>query len=186
MTRFLFALRQGWLYRREIKQFALTSKIPNVTQLELSYLIAKKIKVLALDFDGVLASHGQVQPDEEVVTWLNALSGTSIKLALLSNKPNQARRQYFQTAFPELLFIAGFPKKPYPQGLLAIAQHFKVPPQEVLLADDRLLTGVLASCLAGTQVAYVCPARQNFKARWLEESFFEAVRCLERWMMMGR
>lgn len=183
MTRFWFAVRQGWRYRQAIKQLAVGSKIANVTQLDLSHLIAKKVKVLALDFDGVLAPHGQTRPDTEVVTWLDAFRKTSIQLALLSNKPNQARRQYFQDAFPELLFIAGFPKKPYPQGLLAIAQHFQVSPNEVLLADDRLLTGVLASCLAGTQVAYVCPARQNFKARWLEEHFFETVRRIERWIL---
>lgn len=185
MTRFLFSLRHGWRHRHAIKRLAHEGRIANVVQLDVSYLVSRGIKVLALDFDGVLAAHGQSQPDADVVAWLKKLVDSPLKLALLSNKPNQERQTYFKAEFPELLFITGFPKKPYPHGLLAIAKQFEVQPQHVLLADDRLLTGVLASCLGGAQAAYVRPARQNFKTRWIEEVFFEAVRRLERLVILG-
>jgi hypothetical protein len=50
-----------------------------------------------------------------------------------------------------------------------------------VLLDDRLLTGVLATCLAGTGVVYITAPYVSFRNRFLVEGFFALIRIVERW-----
>ena len=77
--------------------------------------------------------------------------------------------------------IAGIKKKPYPDGLNAIIKDAKVKPNEVVLVDDRLLTGVLASLNAKTKIIYITDPRENlFSVFFLQECFFATLRFLEK------
>jgi hypothetical protein len=140
------------------------------------------IKVVALDFDGVLAPHGRTEPLPEAGNWLSrccAVFGEEM-VFILSNKPTQERREWFQSRHPGVRFISGVRKKPYPDGLDQVIRISGVQPHEVTLLDDRLLTGVLATCLAGTRVVYINAPYVDLAGNPFKELFFILLRTVER------
>lgn len=146
------------------------------------HLEALNITLLVLDFDGVMASHGEKTPRPEVLSWLTKLmqSWPGLKLAILSNKPLAERQAFFSAYYPEIIFKLAADKKPYPTGLQELAKQCDIPVSRVLLIDDRWLTGMLASLLAGAQGLYIQKPYVNFRARPVTESFFALLRALER------
>ncbi len=145
-------------------------------------LVARGITVLVLDFDGVLAPHGAQAPTAEVVAWLRrcAVILGEEKIFILSNRPDPQRADYFRRMFPSFHFIAGVRKKPYPDGLLRVMELSGATPEEVVLLDDRLLTGVLATCLAGTGVIYITDPYVSLAKQPIAECFFMLLRYVER------
>ena len=62
-----------------------------------------------------------------------------------------------------------------------IINDAKVKSSEVVLVDDRLLTGVLASLNAKTKIIYITEPRENlFSVFFLQECFFATLRFLEK------
>jgi uncharacterized protein len=135
-----------------------------------------------LDFDGVMACHGDLEPHPEVLLWLQHIVKTcpALKIAILSNKPLLARQLFFSTHFPEIIFFVTAFKKPYPTGLQQLAAQNGVSWSRVLLVDDRWLTGMLAAILAGTEGIYVQEPYANFRQRPIVETFFAFLRMIER------
>jgi len=99
---------------------------------------------------------------------------------ILSNKPTEERRIWFREHFPNARFIAAVRKKPYPDGLLAVAELAGVPPHSLLMIDDRLLTGCLAAVVAGVRPVYIRHPFISFGQRPFSELFFIMLRSLER------
>lgn len=140
------------------------------------------IQVLALDFDGVLAPHAADQPLQEVITWLQQASEVfgRDKIFILSNRPFGPRIDWFNQHFNGIRFISSVRKKPYPDGILRISELSSVPPDKILMVDDRLLTGSLSALLAGARVCYIRNPYQNFRQHPISETFFTSLRKLER------
>jgi len=148
---------------------------PNVQlhKISPSSLKQQGIEILALDFDGVLAAHGETYPNQELHNWLKE----SIKLFgaknifILSNKPMQKRIDYFKSYGID--FITEVKKKPYPDGLNKIIAFTGKNNQKLMLFDDRLLTGCLAASIAKVPVTYIT---KPYKLTL----FFNSLRFLER------
>lgn len=184
--RWWFALKNGWQQRANLKRFLQDAyQIRTLEEITLQKLDEAGIAILVLDFDGVLAGHDALYPTPEVEQWLRKLTHTigEQRIAILTNKPKPERVEYFNKHFPSIFLLQGVRKKPYPDGLLDIAFYKGVPPHRLVLVDDRLLTGMLATCLAFTQGWYFYPARRNFWRHPIKESFFSLLRLLERGLM---
>lgn len=139
------------------------------------------IEVLILDFDGVLAPHGEDQPLPALAPWLASAVAlfTAERIFILTNRPSAARAAYFAQHYPGLQLITGVRQKPYPDGLLKIQALAQMPARQMILYDDRLLTGALAACLAGCQIGYIRQPSINLRRHPLKELFFIALRKLE-------
>ncbi len=148
-------------------------------------LAVSDIQVLALDFDGVLAPHAADQPLQEVITWLQQASGVFGKdrIFILSNRPFGPRIDWFSQHFNGIRFISAVRKKPYPDGILRISQLSSVPPDKILMVDDRLLTGSLSALLAGARVCYIRNPYQNFSQHPVSEIFYAALRKMEQMLV---
>lgn len=179
--RILFSIWQGIKHRECIHQKKIHG-IQSLLDVSAEQLRTKKIQVLALDFDGVLNAHGEKEPTSQNRAWLDTLlkSWQDGHVVILSNKPNQTRIGFFQKHYPSIGFITHVAKKPYPEGLMKVAKLYHVSTQEVLLVDDRLLTGMLACCLAGAQGLYIQKPLSNFYKRPIRESLFSFLRVIER------
>ena len=138
--------------------------------------------VLVFDFDGVLAFHGEDVPAPDMAEWLQQLlqAQAEPRFFILTNKPSRQRQNYFTRNFPEIHLVSGVRKKPYPDGLLKVAEIAAVHPSEIVLVDDRLLTGALAASIAGTKVSYVTGPLVHFRKRPVQETFFMLLRWIER------
>jgi predicted HAD superfamily phosphohydrolase YqeG len=143
---------------------------------------AAGVTTLALDFDGVLAPHGAPAPLPEAIEWLERCQAAfgGDRIFILSNKPTDGRRQWFAIHFPDLRFIAGVRKKPFPDGIKKTGELAGVPLSQILMVDDRLLTGCLAALAAGARPCYIRTPYASFSQLPLAELFFMLLRRAER------
>jgi uncharacterized protein len=184
MGRWWFAIQQGFLNRRRLKAFLEVPilQIGALSEITLEKIEHANVAILVLDFDGVLASHDEPIPSKEAQAWLQKISAAmgEQRIVILTNKPKPERLAYFATHFPLINVWTNGRKKPYPDGLLDIMRYKAVAPHRVLLVDDRLLTGMLATCLSCCQGWYFTKPRRCFWRRPIRESFFSFLRFLER------
>jgi HAD superfamily phosphatase (TIGR01668 family) len=184
LRRILYALAQARQQRSALRRVnhEPSQQVASILQLDYTAAYQRGIRVLALDFDGVLAAHGNIMPLPELTPWLQACVAQfgAGRVCILSNNPIPARVEYFNQHCPGIEYIKSPRKKPYPDGVQAICLHLKVSPKEVLVVDDRLLTGVLAAIIAGAEVAYITQPYIGWQQRPIVEAFFASLRYLER------
>jgi hypothetical protein len=183
LARWFFTLQMGYRYRQALAQIYRTAP-PQRQLCQLSPIELKQqgITVVVLDFDGVLAAHGESQPAQEIHPWLQACIQCfgAQQVFVLSNKPLASRIAHFNCHYQGVRYITAARKKPYPDGLETIMALTKQSSHQVMLIDDRLLTGVLAACLANVSVTYITYPYVQLSKRPLSEIFFMALRSLER------
>lgn len=178
-----FAVRQAWLHRERLKHYLddPALQIKSVNLLSLSRLQSEGIRVLVLDFDGVLGPDRALVPSEAFVSWLDQMyAHYQDKLFVLSNKPLVVREQHLKEKYPRLQFIKGVLKKPYPDGLALIKSMTNESGNHILFCDDRLLTGILAAELAGVRALWVTDPCRDFSGRFWHEAFFAFLRLIDR------
>lgn len=184
LQRFRYTLKMLWRYRTTLATYRHDSLLHTTSVMELkpSTLKSRGIRILALDFDGVLASHGETLVEKEIQPWLQdclTVFGHG-NLFILSNKPTEARLQYFNQFFPGIIFVKAKRKKPYPDGLLEIlALKKETQPEALLMVDDRLFTGILAAIIANTRACYITQPIISLIKRPFHELFFMGLRALE-------
>lgn len=173
----------GFHHRAALRQLLdSTPSNNNILNLSPEQLSESGIAALALDFDGVLSPHGDPFPLPEAISWMKkceAVFGAD-KIFILSNKPTEKRRIWFTEQFPAMRFISGVRKKPYPDGLKKTGELAKVPLAQILMVDDRLLTGCLAALVAGARPCYIRSPYISFNQRPFAELFFWIIRSMER------
>src|SRR6185369_16656004 len=173
----------GVRHRRRLRQ--ILDESPPCTcilTLDPAALKSSGITALALDFDGVLAHHGAPAPLPEAIEWIRRCEAVfgGDRIFILSNKPTEERRHWFASHFPALRFIAGARKKPFPDGLNKTGELAGVPLSQILMVDDRLLTGCLAAINAGARPCCIRRPYVSFSHRPLAELFFWMLRAGER------
>jgi predicted HAD superfamily phosphohydrolase YqeG len=183
VTRMGYAIAQARLKKDCLKGFLSPSlQFNRITELTQERLASLGVKLLVLDFDGVLASHGEIQIRADVQGWMKSMP---LPICILSNKPDSKRVASLQLLFPQIKFVQGHRKKPYPDSLLAIIAEHKLQPKDILMVDDRVLTGLLAACIAGCQGMWVYRPFKNIARRPIVELLFEALRQMERaWLRL--
>jgi predicted HAD superfamily phosphohydrolase YqeG len=173
----------GFLHRRELRKLIETTpRNTSILELDPAAVRSSGVKVLALDFDGVLANHGSPDPLPEAVEWLKQCEAVfgGDRIFILSNKPTDGRRRWFAEHFPAMRFISGVRKKPFPDGIIKTGELAGVPLISIMMVDDRLLTGCLAALVAGARPCYIRNPYISFRLRPLAELFFMLLRWIER------
>jgi predicted HAD superfamily phosphohydrolase YqeG len=157
-------------------------QLVNIQDISKPELDVRGVSVLVLDYDAVLAAHGEPQPRPEIIIWLRQFSKLFApgKIYILSNKPTLGRQEFFLQNFPEIKFIFATRKKPYPDGLLQVSAEAGVSPQQLLLVDDRLCTGILATIISDTQGIWITKPYVNIMARPIAETWFMLLRWSEQ------
>ena len=179
----LAGLPLGIRYRRQLRRLLdETSPTTGISTIDPAGLRSAGVTTLALDFDGVLAPHGAPEPLPEAIEWLGRCEAVfgGERIFILSNKPTEGRCQWFATHFPALRFISGVRKKPFPDGINRTGELAGVPLSQILMVDDRLLTGCLAALVAGARPCYIRRPYISFRHRPLAELFFWMLRRAER------
>ena len=182
LSRIGFSVKKAWQYRAALKKIAQHREYQVRGFLDFSPEAFQQAggKILVLDYDGVLAPHGKERLSQEILNKIKqcrAVLGEEC-VFLLTNRLTLARCVYFKTHFFSMRLIEAR-KKPYPDGLEKIMALTQTTPHELLLIDDRLLTGVLASVIVGCQVRWVRSAMMDFQHNFLAESFFCCLRTVE-------
>ena len=183
----LYGFSRGFHNRHELGRLLDTTPHDcSILTIDPMTLHSDGVKVLALDFDGVLSPHGFAAPLPLAEAWLTrcaAIFGED-KLFILSNKPTQERKEWFERHFPAIRFISGVRKKPFPDGLKKIGELARVPLTDILMVDDRLLTGCLGAVNAGARPCYIRRPFISFSRNTAAEIFFMLLRSTERVFVM--
>ena len=188
LYRIIYTCFQSWKHRKSLADYARNNdlQVASIVDIPPQKLLEKGTKALIIDFDGVLASHDKIEPIEEAKQWLRECCKVfgSNKIFILSNKPTLARKHYFAKYFLGLNFVIAEHKKPFPYSILKIIQTTKLSSEEILLIDDRLLTGILAAVISKILGILItnpfvdyqhCPKREKVYAfvRQLERKIFK-------------
>ena len=180
MTRFLFAMKEAFKHHSELKTIH-EHAICRPYNLHLDELKQESVEAIVWDFDGVLASHGELIPNDQMTSLLQqSCELFENQVYILSNKPSSQREHYFKEHFPSVQFIRAPKKKPYPDGLNEIIKLSGLESKHICLVDDRLLTGSLAAILSGTRVIYCNKPFVCYRKRFMVECFFQLLRKFER------
>jgi predicted HAD superfamily phosphohydrolase YqeG len=173
----------GFQHRHDLRRLLLETPEDNrLLSLDPDELHSSGITTMALDFDGVLAQHGAPEPLPEAIAWIKRCEVVfgGDRIFILSNKPTEGRRAWFNVHFPAFRFVSGVRKKPYPDGLNKTGELAGIPLSQILMVDDRLLTGCLAALVAGARPCYIRRPYISLRHRPLAELFFVMLRCVER------
>jgi predicted HAD superfamily phosphohydrolase YqeG len=184
MNHVLYGLIAGHRQRRVLGR--LLSEAPELAtvDVDLPALKTEGIRALVFDFDGVLAPHDSAKPLAEAELVLDQalqVFGAG-HIYILSNKPSIERLQYFNLHYPDIVFVGGVRKKPYPDGLEKIALQGDYNTGQIALLDDRLMTGGLASLHAGSKFIYISKPLVDFSRHPVKESFFAFLRFFESFL----
>lgn len=184
LSKILFTIKASWRNRAILGGYIRdrSQQIAEVCTLNSEVLSSRGIKVLILDYDGVLAAHGCTAVDGPIAAWLAELNRDFVgMLYILSNNPTAARREYFRERYRRIQFVSGVRKKPYPDGILYIVgENPEVSPRDILLVDDRLFTGILAATLCGIQGLWVTKPLINLRGKFWAELWFMLLRWSEK------
>lgn len=187
MNQTLFTLKQLQKYKSALRDVLKNpaQSCSNVLTLTPEVLNANGVKVLILDFDGVLAGHASPAPCQDVLTWLEYLTEHWPHLiCIFSNNPSVEREVFFKTHFPTIQFIKNVAPKPYPDGLIYIQEQTNHLASEILMVDDRLLTGILCALIAGVKPCLIKKPYQNFKKHPLKELLFTFFRKMDKILLL--
>ena len=177
IERAIFSIKEGLRYRTQLKAIPYAK---NICMIDWQNLYQSGIRVVVLDFDGVLAADKQEEVLDGVDTVLDAVvSIFGEHVYIFSNQPRKIRQIYFEKNFPRIQFLIA-KKKPYPDGLLNIIAREQIDPQQVVLVDDRVLTGGLAAVLAGIKCILIKKPYICFRHNFLREIIFMSIRIVER------
>lgn len=180
-VRTTYSICKAIIHRNELSRRASCESVEFITDINSLMLSNKQIKVLALDFDGVLAPHGYHEPIPAVKQWLGVVirKGLFKRIYIYSNKPIETRKKYFAINFPEVKFTSEYRKKPYPDGLYEISRLEEIHTREIAIVDDRLMTGILAAIIAGSKSVFVRKPLIDYSKNTIKEVFFATLRFIE-------
>lgn len=118
----IYTIYKAIINKKEISRVALCDSVENVTDISGLVVCKKNIKVLALDFDGVLAPHGYNEPVQSVNRWLAKMINNAYlkSIYIYSNKPTESRKLFFEENYPDIKYLYNVLPKPYPNGLCDI------------------------------------------------------------------
>jgi predicted HAD superfamily phosphohydrolase YqeG len=153
-------------------------EINSILDVDLNFCQKHKIQGLIFDFDGVLNTDKSLLITltyEKHFTYLL----DHLPIAIYSNAHFPARKKAMLERFPKLTWLDIPPKKPSPLRLDEIAHIWSLKPENLLMIDDRLLTGGLCAFRAGTQFAYLTTPLTSYKKHFFREIFFTILRKVE-------
>ena len=123
------------------------------------------------DIDNTLAPYEDLDPPQDVIDWINALSDAGIALTLVSNN-GEERVGRFCKGLPCRSYAKV--KKPSPKYLLRAMEETGRGKEETVFLGDQLLTDSLAAHRAGIRALIVPPIKDK------RSLFFKFKRSIER------
>jgi HAD superfamily phosphatase (TIGR01668 family) len=143
---------------------------------EVSYEILEKknIKAIILDIDNTLVTYDQLEPTEDVISWVRDLQKKDIKLSIVSNA-KAPRVEKFNKKLN--LFIVSKAAKPSTYGFLKALEQMKVEPYQTAVIGDQIFTDIYGGKRANMLTILVKPISNNeiFPIRikrWVEKFVF--------------
>lgn len=123
-----------------------------------TFLRSIGVKGIILDVDNTLEPYENPKPTQKVLDWLDSLSKSDIKCAIVSNN-NRERIDEFNSSIG--LFAISKAKKPFKKNVLRAVEAIGVSKDEAILMGDQVFTDVWAAHNAGIRAILVPPIKDK-------------------------
>ena len=120
----------------------------SVTDLTVSVLKERGIKLLMLDFDNTIVPYTTNIPTERMAAWLTEMKQSDVQLCVVSNSRKDRVKEFCARYGIDCITHA---KKPFSKGIHACMQRYGTIPTECALAGDQIYTDVLGANGCGVQ-----------------------------------
>ena len=137
-----------------MKMFAPDFQIDRVTAIDIAFLKKNQIEALILDVDNTLTTHGNPEPGEGVVEWIDSMHEAGIPMMIVSNN-SKARVAPFAKRLGLPFVSRGW--KPLTVGITKACASFGLPPERVAMVGDQLLTDILGGNWKGMKTILTKP-----------------------------
>ena len=114
----------------------------SVFNLSPAFLKANGIRLLMLDFDNTIVPYTTNIPTEQVISWLQRLKQSEIRLCVVSNSKKGRVRTFCAEYDIDCITHA---TKPFPKGIRACMARWGMKPTECALVGDQVFTDVLGA-----------------------------------------
>lgn len=130
-----------------------------VEEIDLDDWWEQGLRGIILDVDDTLTRKNSPRIAPSVLSWLEAARQQGFALILVSNN---AYPEHIQAVGERLNVLALAPaKKPRSRGFLWALEKLDLPPEQVVVVGDRLLTDVLGGSLMGLKTCLVRPVTRD-------------------------
>ena len=163
--------------------------IPEKARSEL--LIQRCIRDMSIEYGR--AWKNRTQPYEGVSEMLDILAGHGLRLAILSNKPDEFTKRMVQELLPSWHFHPllgardGIPRKPDPTAALGISREWKLDPDRcILLGDSEIdIATAKAAGMTAAGAAWGFRPPEMLRNSGADLLFYHPVE-LANWLILGR
>lgn len=122
--------------------FTPTYYTKKVTDITYDFLNRNKFKGIILDIDDTLAPHRYPIPEKEVITWINNLKNSGIKIVLVSNNfKDRVGKFAKQLSVPYICMGM----KPLPFGIKKAIKMLNISIQNLLVVGDQIFTDIVGA-----------------------------------------
>jgi len=125
-----------------------------LTDVSVERLLAKGIRGAILDIDNTTAPWGEASADNATVQWIRGARSAGLKLVFLSNSTGRRVR-----ALSELLSVPCVTggKKPFPGYFRRAVKELGLPPDEIAMVGDTVITDIFGANRVGLTTILVEP-----------------------------
>ena len=152
--------------------------LARATDLSVSWLTDRGVRLLLLDLDNTLAPYEQPEPDETLLSWLSALSEAGIRCVIVSNNNEERVGRFTSAGFSVPYYTRA--RKPFPRAFRRAMKEAGVTGNETAAMGDQIYTDLLAARWAGIPLVVTVPPIRDrrdlltrFK-RWCERPVMRA------------
>lgn len=150
-------------------------RLESVYQITPALLRQRGITLLLLDLDNTLIPYSQKLPSDQLLQWLDTISGAGTDLFIVSNSRRDRPDVFCQAAGIPFIKEAG---KPSTKGLRAALEKMGKTTEETALVGDQIFTDTLGANRAGILPILVRPIEMKklyLAARFAVEQPFRAL-----------
>ena len=137
--------------------------LSGITDIQLSQLKKRDIRLLMLDFDNTIVPYTTSVPTDAVRAWIQQMKMSDIGLCVVSNSKKDRVRTFCEEYGIACITHA---RKPSKKGIIRALKRFSIAPGQAALVGDQIYTDTLAGNRAGVTTILV-PAIDNHNI-WLK------------------
>ena len=119
-----------------------------ITDLTAQRLKDMGVELLMMDFDNTIVPYTTDTPTEEVLSWLEEMKKSDIRLCVVSNS-KQDRVKIFCGKYG--IDCITHAKKPFSKGIRQCLERYQLPAQKCALVGDQIYTDTLGANGCGVQ-----------------------------------
>lgn len=162
--------------------------VNTIYDIDLDELKTRRVRGIVTDLDNTLVSARTELATPELIAWLETVREAGFKVVVVSNNNLQRVAKFAEPLGIPFIYAA---RKPMVKAFRRALEKLRLPPDEVVVVGDQLMTDMLGGRKAGLRTILVSPialAEEGFGTRInrrIEKFVLARLRRKGRWPFQG-